>query len=96
MKEKSNQKLKECDICGENGTSLCFKCMQYFCDSCFKLIHDKPKNAQHKKELIDPYVPIDLRCQTHPLIPLNLFCLEEKGKYFINNYIRTLLCILSL
>ena len=86
MEEKINKQLKECNICGAYATCLCFKCMQYFCDSCFKLIHEKPKNSQHKKELIDPYVPIDLRCKEHPLIPINLFCLEEKGKYFFNYY----------
>lgn len=31
------------------------------------------------------YVPIDLKCQEHPDIPLNLFCVEEKGNIF--NYI---------
>ena len=32
-------------------------------------------------EKIDIYVPIDLYCQSHPDIPLNLFCADEKGKY---------------
>ena len=100
MEEKNNKKIKEYDKYGLNANNLCFACMQYFCDSCFKLIHDKIKNSQHKKELIDPYVPIDVRCPKHPMIPINLFCLDDKGKYFIlisydiflNK--RTLLCIL--
>ena len=43
------------------------------------MIHDKQKNSQHKKEPIDPYIPFDLKCPEHPDIPLNLFCLDEKG-----------------
>ena len=80
--EKKNL-IKKCDIRDEDATSLCFNCKQYFCESCFKLIHNKQKNAQHKKENIDPYVPIDLKCQEHPDILLNLFCLSEKGKHII-------------
>jgi len=76
--EKSKNKIKECDICGTNATCLCFKCILYFCDSCYKLIHDKQKNANHKKELLDPYMPIDLKCPDHPIIPITLFCLNEK------------------
>ena len=71
---------KNCDICGENANCLCFNCINYFCDSCFKLIHDKQKNSNHKKEKIDPYIPIELKCKEHPKIPLNLFCIDEKGK----------------
>ena len=77
--------IKECDICGVNATSLCFNCIQYFCESCFKLIHDKQKNSSHKKGLIDPYVPIDLKCPEHPINPLVLFCLDEKGNKVLYN-----------
>ena len=80
MEEKSHLKTKECEICGSDATSLCFKCMQYFCEVCFKLIHDKTKNSNHKKEIIDPYVPIDVKCQSHPMIPIKLFCLDDRGK----------------
>ncbi len=73
------KQIKECDICGENATSLCFKCIQYFCDSCFKLIHIKQKNLNHQKESIYSYVPIDLKCKEHPINPISLFCLDEKG-----------------
>ena len=79
--KKNTSGIKECDICGSNATSLCFQCIQYFCDSCYKFIHDKQKNSEHKKELIDPFVPIDLKCPGHPTIPLSLFCLNEKGKF---------------
>ena len=77
--EKKNL-IKKCDICDEDATSLCFNCKQYFCESCFKLIHNKQKNAQHKKENIDPYVPIYLKCQEHQDNLISLFCLNEKGK----------------
>ena len=77
--------IKQCDICGTNASCLCFDCINYFCESCFKLIHDKKINSGHKKEKIDLYIPIDLKCKDHPKIPLNLFCIDEKGK--LTNYI---------
>ena len=73
--------IKEFDICELNASCLCFKCKEYFCDSCFKIIHDKKIKSNHKKEKIYVYVPIELKCQDHPNIPLNLFCVDEKGKY---------------
>ena len=39
----------------------------------------KKENSNHKKENIDYILPIDTRCPEHPKIPLNLFCLDEKG-----------------
>ena len=72
---------KKCDICQELAKSLCLKCNNYFCESCFKFIHDKPANHEHKKESIDPFVPIDIKCQVHPEYPLKLFCIDEMGKY---------------
>ena len=78
MEEKKSH-LKYCEICRENATCLCFTCLNYFCESCFKYIHDKPKNSEHKKENIDLYVPMDLKCKEHPHSPLNLFCFDEKG-----------------
>ena len=83
--EALNEKLKKCEICQEIATSICFKCNSYFCDSCSKFVHDKPINREHKKENIDPFVPIEIKCKIHN-VPLNLFCLEEKGnKYYLNN-----------
>ena len=52
----------------------------YFCESCYKFIHDKKENSNHKKEKIDYYVPIDTRCLVHPKNSLNLFCIDENGK----------------
>ena len=76
---EKNKNIKECDICGVNATCLCFNCLKYFCESCYKFIHDKQKNCNHKKEQIDPYVPIDLKCPEHPINPITLFCLDDKG-----------------
>ena len=73
-------KERECDFCDSKATSLCFECLIYFCDNCYKYIHNKEKNAHHKKESIDLYVPIDIKCPDHPKIPFNLFCIDEKGK----------------
>ena len=78
---------KECDICGEPATQLCFNCNMYLCDSCLKFIHDKKKNNQHKKEKIDYFTPIDLKCPKHPKDRLNLFCIDEKGKILFIFYI---------
>ena len=74
------QLLKYCELCEANATSLCFECLEYFCDSCFKIIHEKKLKSQHKKEKIDFYVPLELKCPDHPKNGNNLFCLEEKGK----------------
>ena len=79
--EQNKSKIKECDICGSNATYLCFNCIQYFCDSCHKMIHDIKKNVNHKREPIDLYVPIELKCPEHPIIPMTLFCLDERGKH---------------
>ena len=57
----------------------------YYCDSCYKFIHDKKENMNHKKEKIDYYLPIQLRCNAHQNVPLNLFCLDEKGNIILFN-----------
>ena len=77
--DKIKNQMKKCEICGINATCLCFECISYFCEACYKLINDKEINSQHKKEKIDLYVPMDLKCPEHPRIPTNLFCIEEKG-----------------
>ena len=77
---KMNQKnFKQCDMCKDaEATSLCSQCFSYYCDKCFKCVHETKKNIEHKKELIDFNVPIDTRCPNHETFPINLFCLEEK------------------
>ena len=81
--EKNIQLIKKCEICTSYANSLCYECLNYYCDTCNKYIHEKDSNSSHKKEQMDPFVPIDLKCSLHSKSPLNLFCLEEKGKYFI-------------
>ena len=72
----NNQLL--CQVCEENSKYLCLECNSYFCDNCFNFVHQKKKNLGHKKEEIDPYVPIETKCSIHPNVPINLFCLNEK------------------
>ena len=83
--EKKSLNQKNCEYCGINASSLCFQCLEYFCDSCFKSIHEKQLRSQHKKETIDLYIPFDLKCRDHPNNANNLFCIEEKGKYLYIN-----------
>ena len=48
------------------------------------VIKDIKNDLKHKKENIDPFIPIDLKCPNHPQDRMNLFCINEKGK--INYY----------
>ena len=77
-----DEKNKKCDICKETAVSLCLKCNSYFCDVCFNYVHSKPVNKEHKKDNIDPFVPIDTKCKIHNF-PLNLFCIDEYGNLLI-------------
>ena len=74
------QDFKKCDFCKTKATCLCYKCMSYYCDSCFKLAHNNDDNKLHNKEKIDYYAPIDVKCPQHNLVPMYLFCIDEKGK----------------
>ena len=80
MDNLKSKNIKECEMCDSNATCLCFKCNNYFCENCYKLIHNLKKNLSHKKENIDPFVPIELKCPYHPQDRMNLFCINEKGK----------------
>ena len=70
---------KKCEMCGQMATSLCFQCQMNLCESCFKIVHSMKLVKEHKKEKIDYYVPIDIKCPDHPQTPFNLFCLDENG-----------------
>ena len=83
MEKEKEKLLKNCEFCNQNATCLCFKCNNYFCDNCYKIIHDLPNYSQHKKEIIDPFVPIDVKCPEHPQDRMSLFCIDEKGKLII-------------
>ena len=34
---------KECECCDMEVNCICFACNQYFCDNCFKVIHNLKK-----------------------------------------------------
>ena len=81
MEEK--QKHFKCDICESQATILCLNCSgYYYCDSCYKYIHDFKAKSQHTGEKIDYFLTIDAKCPIHKTNSLNLFCIDEKG---INN-----------
>ena len=81
--EKNQKNYKTCDICKVNeATILCPPCFSYYCDKCHKCVHEIKDNKDHEKETIDYNVPIDTRCPDHKTIPINLFCLDEKGKIY--------------
>ena len=79
MEEQKN--FIQCEMCkDEEATALCLDCHIYFCEVCYKCVHDRKKNSNHKKEKIDLFVPIQTTCPDHERVPINLFCIDEKGK----------------
>ena len=83
--EVNQKNFKQCDLCKDKETtSLCSQCFSYYCDICYKAVHENTKNIKHPKEIIDFNIPIDTCCPDHNNIPNNLFCIDEKGKIFIN------------
>ena len=68
----------KCEVCEEIAENLCLNCNKYYCKSCFKYIHEKKKNKNHKKENIDLDIPIATKCPIHTDVPMNLFCINEK------------------
>jgi len=77
--------IKLCEMCkDEEAATLCFDCHSYFCEACFKFIHDRKKNSNHRKQKIDLFIPIDTKCPDHEGSPMNLFCIDEKGKIYYN------------
>ena len=87
--EVTQKNLKQCEMCkDEEAKSLCHQCYCYYCDNCFKYVHERKKNSEHKKEKIDYFVPIDTDCPEHDGNRINLFCLDEKGnKTILFNYL---------
>ena len=73
--------VKQCEMCkAKEAVTLCLDCYSYFCEACYKCVHDIKQNINHKKEKIDLFVPIDTMCPDHKRIAINLFCIDEKGK----------------
>ena len=83
MEEKIKE--KKCELCKEKATNICFDCSFYLCDSCFLFLHEKKANLNHRKEEIDPYVSMDIKCPVHSNNKINIFCIEEKSKYYLFN-----------
>ena len=77
--ENTQDKSIICGICNKKSSCFCFKCMNYFCDICYKLIHEKKDISQHKKEKIDYFIPLELKCPSHPNYPNEYYCLDENG-----------------
>ncbi len=78
MFEINEQKI--CDICKETATNVCFDCSFYLCDSCLEFIHKKKSNFQHKNETIEKMIPLLIKCEKHPKIPLTKFSKNENSK----------------
>ena len=76
--KKPNKLIKSCEICiKSDATCLCYECNSYFCESCYKVIHDIKDEPKHKKEN-KIYLFLLIKCSEHPLDRLNLFCLDDK------------------
>ena len=79
------KKIKKCEICKvREAITLYFDCHSYFCEICYKFVHDIKQNSNHRKEKIDLFIPIDTKCPEHEDTPMNLFCIDEKGKIYYN------------
>ena len=76
---EGNLLIKKCDFCKGEANCLCFKCMLYFCNSCFQIAHKSEETKTHNKEKIDYFCPIDTKCPIHKIHPMVLFCLDENG-----------------
>ena len=73
-------KEKLCDLCKEPANTICFDCSFYLCESCKEFLHNKKSNIQHKKENISSIIPMPLKCEKHPKIPISKFSKETKSK----------------
>ena len=77
-----NKNIKQCEMCKvRESITLCLDCHNYFCEACYKCVYDIKQNNSHKTEKIDLFIPIDTMCPEHAKVAINLFCVDEKGKY---------------
>ena len=74
-----SKRIRECDICGEEGNNICFDCIKYYCDSCSDFIHSKKINQHHSKEKIIYFQLFEIKCQIHPKKILEFFCINENS-----------------
>ena len=81
--EVKQKNYKQCDMCKDiEATSLCLQCFSYYCDECYKPVHNRQRNKEHKKEAIDYNVPIDTHRPKHSGNNMNLFCIDEKSNIY--------------
>ena len=74
------ENYKKCEICKNEAKNICYICMNFYCDSCYRFVHEKEANSQHKKENIDYFAPFDTKCKDHPTNSIGLFCVDDSGK----------------
>ena len=75
---EKNYKL--CNICKSKVNYICFECSNnFYCESCFKMVHNKKENINHQKFDVDYFIQAKTLCPEHQTIPLNIFCLTENG-----------------
>ena len=74
------EQKKICDICKEPANNVCFDCSFYLCDSCLDYIHEKKSNFDHKNEEIEQLIPLIVKCEKHPKIPITKFSKNKNGK----------------
>ena len=77
--EKEKIEEKKCELCKDKATNVCFDCSFYLCDSCFKFLHEKKANLDHKKDDINHFFSFNIKCPKHQKVTMNLFCIEEKS-----------------
>lgn len=77
--EAINNNLKKCEICEEEITNFHLENKKYYCDECYKYIHNKKTKKNHNKGKLDNLTPIGNKCPDHPDNLLNLFCIDEKS-----------------
>jgi len=82
---EAQKNTKQCEMCKvREAITLCLDCHSYFCEACYKCVHDIKQNSIHKKEKIDLFIPIETKCPEHEGSPMNLFCIDDKGNINYN------------
>ena len=48
--ELNKKNFKQCEICEIDATNLCLECISYYCDACYKYVHEKKGKKIIKKK----------------------------------------------
>ena len=80
LNNKMEDKEISCELCKNPASNICYDCSFYLCDSCFDYLHIKKVNSEHKKEKIEPIIPINIKCTKHQKMPLSFYYIEENSK----------------